>query len=186
MKKKDLKILIAGEGGQGVQTVAEVLARAAFYENFYVSYIPNFGVEQRGGVSLAFVVIDKEKSPVFPKFDKADIIVVLCQRAIPRIKQYVGEKTIFIYEKTMVKTNKGIKVNLIEIAQEKLSLRVFNMLVLGLLLNFVQISLSSIKKALIEVLGEKFKKDKNLKELNLRAIEEGKKLLEGKYEKLAI
>jgi 2-oxoglutarate ferredoxin oxidoreductase subunit gamma len=186
MKKKDLKILIAGEGGQGVQTVAEVLAQAAFREGFWVSYIPNFGVEQRGGVSLAFVVIDKEKMPVFPKFDTADIIVVLCQRAVPRIKRYIGKNTIFIYEKSMVDSKRGIGLDLIKIAKEKLNLRVFNMIVLGILLNFIKISQKNIEKTLIDVLGVKFKKNKDLKELNLKAINLGKSLLEDKNEKLAV
>ncbi|PIU02197.1 ketoisovalerate oxidoreductase, partial [Candidatus Shapirobacteria bacterium CG09_land_8_20_14_0_10_49_15] len=54
-----MKIIFAGEGGQGVQVIAEILAKAAFWDGQPSLYIPNFGVEQRGGVSLAFVVIDQ-------------------------------------------------------------------------------------------------------------------------------
>lgn len=93
-----MKILIAGEGGQGIQTAAQVLAQAAFEEGKSVLYIPNFGVEQRGGVSLAFVVIDSQPV-VYPKFEKADILVVLSPRAMERIKTYQSPQTKLIKPK---------------------------------------------------------------------------------------
>lgn len=94
-----MKILIAGEGGQGIQTAAKILAQAAFLENKEVTYIPNFGVEQRGGFSLAFVIIDFQ-SITYPKFKTADILAVLTEKVMPRVKRYQGKKT-----KVIKKTN---------------------------------------------------------------------------------
>ena len=51
------KIAAAGEGGQGVQALAETLALAAYRAGLNALYIPNFGIEQRGGVSLALSLI---------------------------------------------------------------------------------------------------------------------------------
>lgn len=87
-----MKILIAGEGGQGVQTAAQVLAKAAFEEGKKVLYIPNFGVEQRGGASIAFLVIDKNPV-VYPKFEKADILGILSDRISKRVARYKGPDT---------------------------------------------------------------------------------------------
>ncbi|MDO4542586.1 MAG: 2-oxoacid:acceptor oxidoreductase family protein, partial [Bacillota bacterium] len=57
----DLKrIMLAGEGGQGVQSVAAILSEASYAAGREVMYIPNFGVEQRGGVSIAFMQISDE------------------------------------------------------------------------------------------------------------------------------
>jgi 2-oxoglutarate ferredoxin oxidoreductase subunit gamma len=39
-----VRIALAGEGGQGVQSVAEILAEAAYNENKQAIYIPNFGL----------------------------------------------------------------------------------------------------------------------------------------------
>lgn len=177
MKQEELKILIAGEGGQGVQTIGEILARAAFYNGYFSTYIPNFGVEQRGGVSLAFVIINKKHSPVFPKFDKADILVALSQRSLERIERYFGKNTIFIWEKAMVESKKGIGIEAIKLAQEKLIPKVFNMVIFGVLTNFVSLSSKAVEKALEDVLGKKFKENIQLKKLNLKAIEAGKELL---------
>ncbi len=87
-----MKILIAGEGGQGVQTIAKILAKSAFLEDKEVTYIPNFGVEQRGGASIAFVTI--QTAPIhYPKFKEADILAILTEKVLSRVKQHQGKKT---------------------------------------------------------------------------------------------
>ena len=81
MAEKITKIAIAGEGGQGVQMIAEILAEAANQMGKNAIYIPNFGVEQRGGVSIAFVQISD--GPIgAPKFVEADILIPVSPRAV--------------------------------------------------------------------------------------------------------
>ena len=55
MKNDLTKIVISGEGGQGIQTIAKVLAESFKDSGFYVSYIPQFGPEQRGAPSISFI-----------------------------------------------------------------------------------------------------------------------------------
>lgn len=98
-----VRIVLAGEGGQGVQVIANILAEAAYAEGKEAVYIPNFGVEQRGGVSIAFVQID-DKRIDSPKFPKADIVVALSNRAVDRTRQYVDERTTFVYDDSLVAT----------------------------------------------------------------------------------
>ena len=96
--KKELNILIVGEGGQGVQKIAEILARAAFNTNFIATYIPNFTVQQRGGVSIAFVRIS-QNAIVYPKFEKADLVIILSNRSINKIERFLTTKTNLIYKR---------------------------------------------------------------------------------------
>jgi len=125
-----VKILIAGEGGQGIQTAAQVLAKAAFREGKNVLYIPNFGVEQRGGASIAFLVID-EKPVVYPKFEKADILAILSPRVKERVNRYQGPDTKVISEpdnlivlKEILKLTKVVKKTTVKNAlKEKLGAR---------------------------------------------------------------
>lgn len=91
------RIALAGEGGQGIQVVGEILAEAAYMAGKESIYIPNFGVEQRGGVSIAFVQIS-DRPIGSPKFAEADILVPLSKRAIARTKQYIQPQTLYIYE----------------------------------------------------------------------------------------
>ena len=74
------KIVLAGEGGQGVQSIAKILVEAGYEAGKEILYIPNFGVEQRGGVSIAFCQIADERIGE-PRYSKGDIIIMLSDRA---------------------------------------------------------------------------------------------------------
>ncbi|BBB89854.1 MAG TPA: 2-oxoacid:acceptor oxidoreductase family protein [Methylomusa anaerophila] len=108
---KLVKIAIAGEGGQGVQAVAEILAEAANEEGKNALYIPNFGVEQRGGVSIAFVQVSDGQIGA-PKFQKADILIPVSPRAVKRTKMYAGKDTIYIYDNSLI-TEGEVKDNIV-------------------------------------------------------------------------
>ena len=94
------KIAVAGEGGQGVQAMAESLALAAYRTSLKALYIPNFGIEQRGGVSLAFVQISTEVIGA-PKFLKADLVAALSPRSLRRSGQYIGPETLILYDNSL-------------------------------------------------------------------------------------
>jgi len=96
-----VKIALAGEGGQGVQSIAEILAEAAHDLGKEALYIPNFGVEQRGGVSIAFVQISDQHIGA-PKFITADILIPLSPRSIARTKQYAGKETVYVYDNSLI------------------------------------------------------------------------------------
>ena len=88
-------------GGQGVQSAADILAQAAFEEGHEAIYIPNFGIEQRGGVSLAFVQISED--PIgSPKFQKAQIVVALSGRSLERLQGYLYEESIILYDSSLL------------------------------------------------------------------------------------
>lgn len=98
-----LKILLAGEGGQGVQSIAEILAEAANAQGKEALYIPNFGVEQRGGISMAYLQITDSGNKIgAPKFELADILIALSSRAITRTKHHAGEETTYIYDNSLI------------------------------------------------------------------------------------
>jgi len=82
-----LKILLSGDGGQGIQLMSDLICRSAIEQGFFVSHIPNYGLEQRGGVSLAFIQIS-DNEIAYPKFSKPDVKVVLSEQARERTKQF--------------------------------------------------------------------------------------------------
>ncbi len=158
------KILFAGEGGQGVQSIAEILAKAAFIEGLNVTYIPNFGVEQRGGVSIAFVIIDK-KPIAYPKFREADFLVVLSDRSFDRIKIYQGKQTKLILGSAF---SKGPKTG----PQEKS----WNIFVLGKVNHLGRlVSRANLIKAMDERFSRQYANDSSLKYINEQALDEAEK-----------
>ena len=51
------KLIVAGFGGQGVMVIGNLLSYAAMIEGKYVTYLPVYGVEMRGGTANFTVVI---------------------------------------------------------------------------------------------------------------------------------
>ncbi|MHB8156691.1 MAG: 2-oxoacid:acceptor oxidoreductase family protein, partial [Desulfocucumaceae bacterium] len=171
--------------GQGVQSVAEIIAEAANEEGREALYIPNFGVEQRGGVSVAFLHIGDE--PVgSPKFNTADIIVALSERAVRRTQQYVGPETTFVYDSGLegieddIPTNakRVLAIPALQVASEELSPRVFNIIIMGAVVKATKVVTEERAKDAIEKkLGYKFEKNPKLRELNYKAIDRGAELV---------
>ncbi len=179
------KIALAGEGGQGVQSIADILAEAGHDMDKHALYIPNCGVEQRGGVSVAYVQISDEQIGS-PKFTKGDIIVALSDRAVERTRKYVGEHTIFVYDSSLVACSEetaralpdhaklvlGIPAN--DIAKNEYHPRVFNIMVLGAVIELTKVlSPEAVKAAIENKLKRKFEQDPKLRDMNMGAFDRG-------------
>ncbi len=180
-----IKIILAGEGGQGVQSVAEIIAEAANEEGREALYIPNFGVEQRGGVSVAYLQIG-DKSIGSPKFLTADIVIALSDRAVYRTSKYVGAETVFVYDsgikgvEDVIPKNakKVLAIPALEVANEELTPRVFNVIIMGAVVKATNVVTQEMAKAAIEKrLGYKFEENPKLRELNFKAIDRGAELV---------
>lgn len=178
------RIVLGGEGGQGVQTVAEILAEAGHRSGLEALYIPNFGVEQRGGVSLAFVQLGDETIAA-PKFKKAQAVVALSDRAIKRTADYVTKDTTFIYEASAAfnpsdlprEAGKLLPIPAVKLATEHLHPRVFNIVILGVVVGVVDmLKEEALKEALEDRLGYRFVLQPELRELNYRALDEGREV----------
>jgi len=83
----NIKILLSGDGGQGIQLIADMICRASFDAGWHVTSIPNYGLEQRGGVSLNFIQIS-DKKIVYPKFTKPDILLIMSDQARERVERF--------------------------------------------------------------------------------------------------
>ncbi len=179
-------ILISGEGGLGAQIIGEILVKAAHNLGSYTSYMPNFGTEQRGGVSLAFLQISN-KQVTYPKFDSADIIVVMSDRSIPAVEKFITENTLFIFDSSNIddgilqklrsKVLKSLNLNAKKYATENFDSKVANMIFLGAILKFLpEIKIDKVR----ELLSEKLKGSKNEQflEMDFKAIDYGARLAE--------
>ncbi|MCD4705151.1 2-oxoacid:acceptor oxidoreductase family protein [bacterium] len=170
------KILIAGEGGQGVQTISKILTETAYHKGLEVSFVPNYGVEQRGGVSLGYIKFGKDQIN-YPKFIIADIAIFLSERSVARSEDYVNQNSIIIYNKDFVKKSpknaKGYAFD--SLANEMGNNRVMNMLVLGVIAQYIKniLSLEDIKAEVNKKLAHKYKQYPKLKKMNIEALEKG-------------
>lgn len=154
------KILIAGDGGQGVQTIAAILAQALFKAGHQVSLIPNYGLEQRGGMSLAYLQISG--SPIiYPRFSKPDYLILMSEQARGRVSQYLSGS------QEVIETEKYLNL----LKAKNLSSPSYNLLVLGLIAKILIeqkiIEAESVRKEIEEKLGQKKGIGENLKAFDI-------------------
>lgn len=162
---KSTKFIITGEGGQGIQTIAKVLADAGAKSGYKVSYIPSFGVEQRGTPSVAFLIFSSEEI-FYPRFNVADYAVILQQRAIESVLDYISHETKVIFDSSTVSVSKLPKypkalfgTPVTKYAYEKFIPKSFNVLVIGKLSQILGLKENVVWESLLKTLGSKFKND---------------------------
>ncbi len=158
-----LKILLAGDGGQGVQLISKILSNSVFESGLDIMQIPNYGLEQRGGVSLSFIKISEDEI-VYPKFSQADVVLILSDQARERIKNYIGDKT----EKIDILDFKD------RLKEQSISLFSFNIFFLGVILKKLKENKIDILENAFKLLEEKLSTKPNWEE-NKKAFEMGLK-----------
>lgn len=182
--RDSFKIVVCGEGGQGALSIAKIIAYAAWLDGKKAVYVPYFSTEKRGGTSMAFAQVGDDPIP-FPKFTKADLWVVLSQRAIDRIYDYLQDGSKVVVNSTLVKDLSRIaawhphQVDAGVIAKTQLKKpRTFNMIIMGAMLRFIPgMNKESFGKALDKQFASKYEKDPSLKALNKKAFAIGYDLI---------
>lgn len=169
--KSQVKIIISGEGGQGVQVMAKILADAFCNQQYKVVLIPHYGVEQRMGISLAYIIVGEEDI-AYPKFLKADILVAMTSRDIKLTKSYVGWGTHIINGMNMA--------NYLE--ENQIPRKSLNMLMLGILCKVFKEKLPLDTGRVKDAIKNHLSKKKGI-EINLDAFMSGINISEKYYKK---
>ena len=76
-----LKLIISGRGGQGIQFLAQLLAKNAIHNGLFVTLIKSYGPEARGGFSQCSLVIDN-KLITNPIIKKSDYLLAFNKEAV--------------------------------------------------------------------------------------------------------
>lgn len=99
LAKKNFNIIISGVGGQGLITLLQIIAQAAFAEGFDVKTSELHGLSQRGGSVLAHIRFGRETFSPLISFGRADLILGLEILEGLRALPYANKKTIFLVNK---------------------------------------------------------------------------------------
>ena len=78
-------LIAAGFGGQGVLLLGQIVAHAAMKEGKFVTWIPSYGPEMRGGTANCSVAISEEEigSPVV---NHPDCLVIMNQPSLSKFE----------------------------------------------------------------------------------------------------
>lgn len=174
------KIIIAGFGGQGVMAMGQLLTHAGLIENKYVSWLPSYGPEMRGGSANCSVVISED--PVgSPVIDQATDVIVMNGPSYDKFQDRVIDggnlfiNTSLVDDKDHRENINVYSVPINNIAKDLGNNKVANMVMLGAYLQATNlVSVDSVLAAFTEVYGDKKKK---LIPLNKQALESGQKVI---------
>ncbi|HJU83333.1 MAG TPA: 2-oxoacid:acceptor oxidoreductase family protein [Holophagaceae bacterium] len=98
---KDISFKLAGSGGDGAQTAALLLARAAIAEGYDATHIPSYGPESRGGTSYADVHI-AEKEVLNPSAPEPHVLIAFNAPSLARFAHTVREGGLILYDSTVI------------------------------------------------------------------------------------
>ena len=171
MQKKDFVIRFAGEGGQGLVTSADALARAATSAGYYTQTFSTFPSQIMGGPASSQVRIST--SPVLSSGDGIDVLVALNQYAYDNHHEDLVENGVTIYnaeEYTLPDGGNYFGIKADEIAKSTGNTRAANMVTIGAVSNLINFSLSEVDKFIKNRFSRGRANDQEIIEANIKAV----------------
>ena len=154
------KTIISGFGGQGVLSIGSTLATAAMLEGKYVTFLPSYGVEVRGGTANCTVAVSDEEI-ASPVASAPEFVVAMNQPSFVRFQGVLQSGGLLCANSSLVNTESArsdmeiLAVPTSELAEKLGSIKVANMIMLGALVRAsTMISYDAMVKNLTEILGE--------------------------------
>lgn len=151
------RFLMSGSGGQGVITMAILLAEAAaLYEGLNAVQSQSYGPEARGGATRSDVIVS-EGSIFYPKVEQPNYLVALTNESMNKYLPLIRPGGLCLYDSDLVQPDlrvdavrKGLPMH--QAVMDTLGKPVaFNICVLGALATLTGVvSLDSLEKVLAE------------------------------------
>lgn len=178
---EDVSFKLAGAGGDGAQTAAMILTRAAINEGFDSTHIPSYGPESRGGTSYADVHIALTEV-LSPAASHPHVLVAFNAPSLAKFGQLVREGGLVLYDSSVVNVvpsgfARGVNlvgVPLASTAQELGAPVVKNVVALGALQGLTNVF---PPESILTALRSALSKRASLIPLNEQAFERGAQLV---------
>ncbi len=129
------KIIIAGAGGQGIMLLGKVLAQAAMRQDKFVTWLPAYGAEVRGGTAHCMVIISDQEIGS-PYIEQADALIIMNGPSLDKFKDRIKKNGLFIINSSLVSRKPASKANILQypftdLAIELGNIKIANMVALG-------------------------------------------------------
>jgi len=145
LDKQDFVIRFAGEGGQGLVTSADALARAAAHAGYYVQTHSTFPSQIMGGPASSQVRIST--APVMSSGDGVDVLVALNQYAFDHHNEDMNPGGVTVYnaeEYDLPEGGQYFGIKADELAKSTGNARAANMVTIGAVANLIDFKLEEI------------------------------------------
>ncbi|MEZ4221560.1 MAG: 2-oxoacid:acceptor oxidoreductase family protein [Polyangiaceae bacterium] len=139
LDENDVAVKLAGAGGDGAQTAALLITKAAINEGFDATHIPSYGPESRGGTSYADVHVARTEV-LSPSAPNPHVLIAFNAPSLDKFAASVRPGGIVIYDSSVIQQapamREGVRLYAVpcaEIAQGLGSVVVKNVVALGAL-----------------------------------------------------
>lgn len=174
------KTIMSGIGGQGILFSGLALSWAAMHEGSYVTYLPAYGAEMRGGITSCTVAISDEEI-ASPVASCPNHLVIMDNQSLLRLQDQVRPGGAILLNSSLV-IDRPLRtdITLIElpvgkIAEESVGIRYANMVMLGGFIKYTGlVDARTLTENMAEILGPA---KARFKDNNIAAMEAGMKML---------
>ncbi|HXX57246.1 MAG TPA: 2-oxoacid:acceptor oxidoreductase family protein [Thermodesulfovibrionales bacterium] len=138
----EVKIIVAGFGGQGILFLGRLITYGGMIGGKEVTCFPSYGAEMRGGTANCTAIISDEMigSPIVRN---PDILIAMNEASLKRFQPLIRPKGILIFESSLIKSPElrpdissiGVPATEIASASRNSGLKSANMVMLGALLS---------------------------------------------------
>ncbi len=171
-----IRTILSGFGGQGVLSMGHTIAHTGMLEGKYVTYLPSYGVEVRGGTCNCTVVVSDEEI-ASPVASDPEFVVAMNQPSFVRFQSVIPSGGLICVNSSIVDVSSArndievVAVPILQIGDELGTPKVANMVMLGALIGASDIiSFDFLLDHLPEILGEG---KAQMMKLNRKALERG-------------
>jgi len=173
----DLRVRVAGFGGQGVLLLGEILAEAGMQAGLHVSWLPSYGPEMRSGTSNCHVRVTDARVDS-PMVTRPNVLFAMNEPSLHKFFATVQPGGLVFYNGTALPEDcirldvTAIARPFFEVADELGSQRAGNMVMMGA---FLELS-DSLEARFIDSALRRMVKTERWLEIDRRAIERGREL----------
>ncbi len=172
--QSEVKIIVAGSGGQGILLLGKILAQSLLEEDKNLSWLSSYGAEVRGGTCKCMVVgSDNEISS--PYISIPDTLIVMNEPSYKRYTPLLRDNSVAFYNSSLIgkelldKRLDNVAIDATSYAKKLGNLKCANMVMLG---KFIKVSNLIKFDTAIKVL-DKAIKNRDILELDKKALEKG-------------
>jgi Pyruvate:ferredoxin oxidoreductase and related 2-oxoacid:ferredoxin oxidoreductases, gamma subunit len=165
--------LFAGFGGQGMLLIGQFLAQSGMKEGKFVSWLPSYGPEMRGGTANCSVCIS-DKEIASPVITKASCVIAMNRPSLDKFEKTVRAGGLLLINSSLIdiKTSRddveAVYIPANELAEQLGSPQVANVVMLGAYLEKSNaVSIESVLDVIASKLGAK---KAHLVEINKKAL----------------
>lgn len=172
-------LLVAGFGGQGVMMIGKLIGECAFEQGLYVTFLPSYGPEQRGGTANCTVVQSDE--PIgSPASDSLDVLCALNQPSLGKFVNAIRPGGILMTNSSLVDVSaverKDIKI--IEIDADNLAYKIGSKKVANILVFAAYMAIANTMpiEVVRNIVIKKMSRKPQFLEMNKKAFDKGVEL----------